>query len=89
MLQRWSDVTPDVLGGVGVRSVDFIPDGVVRLVDKNSNEIITDLNEAGLQCGIFFVRTPVSTEASRRILTVYQTQKTFVLLITERDLDDL
>jgi hypothetical protein len=39
MFQRWCDVTPDVLGGVGVRSVDFVPDGIVRLVDRHSNEI--------------------------------------------------
>lgn len=50
---------------------------------------ITDLNEAGLQCGIFFMRKPVSKEAWRRVLTAYQTQKTFVLLITERDLESI
>ncbi len=38
-LQRWYDVTPEVLDKVGIRSLDFIPDGVVKLVDKNGNEI--------------------------------------------------
>jgi hypothetical protein len=37
--QRWYDVTPDVLDGIGIRSLDFIPDGVVRLVDKDSREV--------------------------------------------------
>ena len=38
-LQRWYDVTPDVLNGVGIRSLDFVPDGVVRLVDKDGHEV--------------------------------------------------
>ena len=38
-LQRWYDVTPDVLNSVGIRSLDFVPDGVVRLIDKNGHEV--------------------------------------------------
>jgi Restriction endonuclease len=37
--QRWYDVTPEVLDGVGIRSLNFIPDGIVRLVDKDSREV--------------------------------------------------
>ncbi len=37
--QRWYDVTPEVLDGVGVRSRDFFPDSIVRLVDKDGYEI--------------------------------------------------
>ncbi len=39
MLQRWYDVTPDILNGIGVRSRDFVPDSDVRLVDKDGKEI--------------------------------------------------
>lgn len=38
-LQRWYDVAPETLNKVGVRSVDFVPDGVARLTDKDGNEI--------------------------------------------------
>jgi hypothetical protein len=38
-LQRWYDVSQDTINNVRVRSVDFVPDGVVRLTDKDDNEI--------------------------------------------------
>jgi hypothetical protein len=37
--QRWYDVMPEVLDGVGIRSLDFVPDGVARLVDKDGHEV--------------------------------------------------
>jgi hypothetical protein len=38
-IQRWYDVTPEILAGVGIRSLDFMPDGIVRLVDKDDRQI--------------------------------------------------
>lgn len=38
-IQRWYDVTLDALNKVGFKSVDFVPDGVARLVDKDGKEI--------------------------------------------------
>lgn len=38
-IQRWFDVTPDVLNGIGIRSIDFIHDGIAKLIDKDGNEI--------------------------------------------------
>jgi hypothetical protein len=39
LLQRWYDVSADTLDGIGVRSRDFVPDGILRLVDKDGQEI--------------------------------------------------
>ena len=39
LLQRWYDVSADTLDCVGVKSRDFAPDGVLRLVDKDGQEI--------------------------------------------------
>jgi hypothetical protein len=38
-LKRWYDVSLETLEGVDVRSRDFWPDGILRLVDKDGQEI--------------------------------------------------
>lgn len=38
-IQRWYDLTLDVINEVGIRSIDYLPDGVVKLLDKNNIEI--------------------------------------------------
>src|SRR5579871_1696498 len=39
VVQRWYDVSAETLDGIGVRSRDFFPDGTLRLVDKDGQEI--------------------------------------------------
>lgn len=39
LVQRWYDVSAETLDCVDVRSRDFLPDGVLRLVDKDDREI--------------------------------------------------
>ncbi|HXT86237.1 MAG TPA: restriction endonuclease [Verrucomicrobiae bacterium] len=38
-IQRWYDVSLDTLNRVGFKSVDFLPDGIAKLLDKAGNEI--------------------------------------------------
>jgi hypothetical protein len=39
LVQRWYDVPPATLDGIGIRSRDFFPDGVLKLLDKDGQEI--------------------------------------------------
>jgi hypothetical protein len=56
-------------------------------VDTDSiGAFLTDLQEAGLTCGILFTRKPVSQVGKRRILSTYQRHRIFILAVTERDI---
>ena len=51
LVQRWYDVAGDTLDCIGVRSRDFFPDGILRLVDKDDQEIRRAIVKLGEEWG--------------------------------------